>query len=366
MPAIELSWDELGAEIAEYKKKVAGIRAALRAVGNASPGASARDSVFRTGKAVLYRYRPLIARPQTVPTLIVYALVNRPAMADLERGRSLVEGLLERGVDVYLIEWEDPSGLDRERSLADYIERDLGACVEWLDRGGGINLVGICQGGTFSLCYTALHPERVRNLVTMVTPVDFHTPQDLLSHWLRYVDLEALASGNLPGDTLNAMFLMLKPLRLMQQKYVDLLDQTADPAALATFMRMEQWIFDSPDLAGRALYEFARGCYRDNLLVKGGLAIGARTVDLRAVTMPVLNVFAAQDHLVPPAASRVLKDLIASSDYTELEAPGGHIGIYVGNRSRTLVVETVASWLEARCGKKRRRRPARTEQVGGG
>src|SRR4029453_2350107 len=41
-----------------------------------------------------------------------------------------------------------------------------------------INLVGICQGGLLSVCYTALHPEKIRNLITVVTPVDFHADQE--------------------------------------------------------------------------------------------------------------------------------------------------------------------------------------------
>ncbi|HMM77697.1 MAG TPA: class III poly(R)-hydroxyalkanoic acid synthase subunit PhaC [Gammaproteobacteria bacterium] len=349
MPAIELSWEALSAEVAAWEKKLASGHASLREAADAKPGASPRDCVFGAGKARLYRYRPLREDVQPVPTLVVYALVNRPSMADLERERSLVHGLLERGVDVHLIEWEDPSGLDRGRTLADYVERDLGACVEWLDRGGGINLLGICQGGTFALCYAALNPSRVRNLVTTVTPVDFRTPEDTLSHWLRYVDLELFGAGNVAGDALNGLFLTLKPMRLMQQKYVGLVDQLDDPAAVATFMRMEQWIFDSPDLAATALREFAQGCYRDNRLIKGELDVGGRRVDLRAIAMPVLNVFAAEDHLVPPAASRALKTLVASKDYTELEVPGGHIGIYVGKRSRQLVAGTIAEWLERRC-----------------
>lgn len=348
MPAIELSWEQIATELTAWEKKLASGHATLHGAADARPGASARELVHRSGKASLYRYRARCETVQPVPTLVVYALVNRPSMADLEPERSLVQGLLESGVDVHLIEWEDPSSADAGRTLEDYIERDLGVCIEWLDRGGGINLVGICQGGTFSLCYAALHPARVRNLVTTVTPVDFHTPQDMLSHWLRYVDLDLLGQGNVPGDALNSLFLMLKPMRLMQQKYVGLVDQLADPAAVATFMRMEQWIFDSPDLAGTALREFAQGCYRDNRLVKGGLRVGAQTVDLHAITMPVLNIFAAEDHLVPPASSRALQGLVTSADYTELEVPGGHIGIYVGNRSRKLVAETIATWLAQR------------------
>ena len=349
MPKVELSWEQLGVELGEWERKLASGHATLRDTADVRPGCSPRRLLHTAGRARLFRYEATNPDPLAVPTLIVYALVNRPSMADLEPERSLVRCLLARGVDVHLIEWEDPTGLDRGSSLSDYVERDLGACVDFLAAAGrGVNLVGICQGGTFALCYAALHPDKVRNLVVTVTPVDFHTPRDTLSHWLKYVDLDLLGSGNLPGDLLNALFLALKPMRLSQQKYVGLVDQLGERRAVETFMRMEHWIFDSPDLAAGALREFAQRFYRDNQLIEGGLEIGGKAVSLAAVTMPVLNIYAAEDHLVPPAASRALGQKVGSRDYTELEVPGGHIGIYVGGRSREQVAGAIADWLGVR------------------
>jgi len=61
-----------------------------------------------------------------------------------------------------------------------------------------------------------------------------------------------------------------------------------------------------------------------------------------------LNIFARDDHLVPPAASRALRSLTSSADYSEVELPGGHIGIYVSARARAQLVAAVADWLEAK------------------
>src|ERR1700684_512877 len=95
-------------------------------------GCSHKEQVWEAGKLKLYRYQP-IARPSGgVPLLIVYALVNRPYMMDLQEDRSLIRGLLAAGVDVYLIDWGYPDGADRFTSLADYIEGYLAACVQWL------------------------------------------------------------------------------------------------------------------------------------------------------------------------------------------------------------------------------------------
>ena len=132
------------------------------------------------GQAALYRYRS-IARPRTrVPLLIVYALVNRPYMMDLEPDRSLIRGLLVAGPGCVL----DRLGLSGRRGSVHDARGLSRRTARRMRRGDleshgldALNLLGVCQGGVFSLCFAALHPERVRNLITMVTPVDFHTPR---------------------------------------------------------------------------------------------------------------------------------------------------------------------------------------------
>jgi polyhydroxyalkanoate synthase len=336
---------------------------ALARVGDVTIGSAARDAVYAEDKLVLYRYRPLddVAADQRIrtPLLICYALVNRPSMMDLQRDRSLIRGLLQRGVDVYLIDWGYPDGADRYLGLDEYVLGYLSNCVDFLRRSTGherINLLGVCQGGTLSLCYTALHSERVCNLVTMVTPVDFRTPENLLAKWVEHVDVDALVAttGNVSGDMMNAAFLALMPFRLMNQKYVDVLDQADDPQALENFLRMEKWIFDSPDHPGELFRQFATWFYKENRLVAGTLEIGGRRVDLKSVTQPVLNIYATQDHLVPPSASQPLERLVGARDYTSYAFPGGHIGIYVSGAAQREVPQRIANWLRERDSRGRR------------
>jgi polyhydroxyalkanoate synthase len=326
--------------------------AALSAARHCAPGCTEKDEVWRSGKVRLYRYRPVSPTPGAVPLLIVYALVNRPYMMDLEPDRSLIRGLLSRGLDVYLIDWGYPDGADRFTTLEDYLEGQLAGCVDEILKVRGLdalNLLGVCQGGVFSLCFAALHPERVRNLITMVTPVDFHTSADLLSKWARKIDVEAwVGQANVSGDVLNQLFVALMPFRLSQQKYVDLLRGEADQARIENFMRVERWIYDSPDQAGAAFREFVVWFYQQNRFVRGGLAIGGRSVDLRTLELPILNLIGTRDHLVPPASSAALRDLARSSDFTTLELDLGHIGMYVSARAQRQVPPAIAEWLAAR------------------
>lgn len=326
----------------------------LAALGEVEVGCSDKEVVYAEDKLVLYRYRPRAAPAGLPPVLICYALVNRPYMVDLQEDRSLVRGLLERGLDVFLIDWGYPDGADRFLELDDYVNGYLDRCVDATRRAASrdrINLLGVCQGGTMSLCYTALHPEKVANLVTMVTPVDFQTPENLLAKWARDLDVDRLVDtlGNVPGELLNATFLALMPFRLTSQKYVALADIVDDPRQLENFLRMEQWIFDSPDQAGEAFRQFVNWMFRENRLMRGTLELGGRRVDLRSITCPVLNVYATQDHLVPPSASLPLGGLVGTQDYSTFAFPGGHIGIYVSGKARQ-VPQAIADWLAARAG----------------
>ena len=115
------------------------------------------------------------------------------------------------------------------------------------------------------------------------------------------------------------------------------------------FLRMEKWIFDSPDQAGEAFREFSKQFFQQNRFMGDTLPrIGSKDVHLGEIDMPVLNIYAEQDHLVPPDASRALRDLVGSDDYTELAFKGGHIGIYVSSRAQREVPQTIHDWLRKR------------------
>lgn len=315
-------------------------------------GCSSRVVVWRKDKVALYRYVPITGAAPVTPLLICYALVNRPYVLDLQPDRSFVRRLLSAGLDVYVIEWGYPDGGDCALGLHDYIEGYLQSCVRHIlgeHRIDSLNLIGICQGGVFSLCYTALHPEHIRTLTTIATAVDFQKPADLLSKWSRGLDTDLLIrAGNMPGELMNAVYLSLAPFRLTQLKYIELLDRASDAQYLEHFMRVEKWIFDCPDQAAAALAQFVKWFYQENRLARGTLRLGRRRVDLANIVQPVLNIYATKDHLVPPAASLPLQRLIRSADYTAVASNTGHIGIFVSRLAAEEVPRRIIEWLRGR------------------
>ncbi len=354
MLPIDIRPDRLSEEMLDFSRKLGKGMENLLNADKIDTGVSPRDPVYQEDKLVLYRYRaPEGVKRNPVPLLIVYALVNRPYMADIQEDRSTIKGLLATGQDVYLVDWGYPDHADRALTIDDYLNNYLDNCVDYIRESHGleaINILGICQGGAFSLCYSSMHPEKVRNLVVMVTPVDFKTPDNLLSAWVQNIDIDLAIDtmGNVPGEILNWSFLSLKPFSLTGQKYVNMVDVLDDPAKIKNFLRMEKWIFDSPDQAGETFRQFAKDFFQQNKLINGGLQIGDHEISLSNITCPVLNIYALQDHLVPPDASRALAGRTGSKDYTELAFPGGHIGIYVSGKAQKEVTPAIGSWLNER------------------
>ncbi len=322
-----------------------------------------KDEVWRSDPVVLYRYRPLVGQPLPVPVLICYALIGRYQMVDLEIERSFVKKLLAAGLDVYVIDWGKPKRSQRWHGFEDYVNGYLDDCVDVARTASdapAINLLGICQGGVFSLCYAALHREKIKNLILTVTPVDFHADagkkvpgSGYMNLWTRAareedVNLMVEAWGNYPGPLVGFAFLMMNPVYNIAKYTTDLVRIVDDEQKLKGFLRMERWIADRPDHPGELLREWLRDLYIHNRLVKSEFAVGGRRVDLASVTMPVLNIFAAEDVIVPPPCSRGLKGRCGTSDYSEIEVPGGHIGTFVGNKAQSILAPAIVDWIRQR------------------
>lgn len=311
-----------------------------------------KELVFQQDKIKLYRYKRDTKATVKTPLLISYALVNRHDMLDLQPDRSVIKKLLDLGLDIYIIDWGYPTRADKHFTMDDYVNWFIDEFVDFIRKNNKtekVNLMGICQGGTLSLIYSALHPEKINNLVTLVTPVDFSTNDGLLFRWAKDMNIDRLVDtyGAVPGDFLNNGFAMLKPM-MKVNKYMGVLDTLQDKEKMMNFLRMEKWINDSPNQAGECFRQFLKDLYQGNKLVKGTLEVGGKTVKLSNVTMPLLNIYAAEDHLVPPAASIPLNDHVGTKDKELYKFPGGHIGVFVGGRSQKELAPAIHKFLATR------------------
>jgi polyhydroxyalkanoate synthase subunit PhaC len=353
---------ELVKEVTDFNTKVAAGVEQLTTITDdeVEIATTPKDLVFATDKVRLYRYRPLVEQRVATPVLIVYSLIGRHTMTDLQEDRSLVRNLLNQGIDLWVIDWGNASRADRYLTIDDYVTGYLDDCVDALSAAANVdkvNLLGICEGGVFTLAYAALEPDRVRNMVLTVTPLDFHAEDDkgggFINVWTRSLtgtDVDRMIEvwGVLPGEFMSSVFNMMTPVRSMTKYNLDMLDVVDDKGKLLNFLRMEKWLADRPHHAGEAAKQWLKDLYQDNKLINNQWELGGRKIDLNQVTAPVLNIYAQADHIIPPATVRALDGKLGTDDYTEIGLRGGHIGMFVSSKSQGIVGKGIVDWLTER------------------
>ncbi|MFW6437058.1 MAG: class III poly(R)-hydroxyalkanoic acid synthase subunit PhaC, partial [Halococcoides sp.] len=288
-----------------------------------------------------------------VPMLVVYALINRPYILDLQPNRSVIRRLLEAGHDVYFIDWNDPSRLDQHLTLDDYVNRYIDNCVDVVREESGrdaINVLGYCMGGTMSTIYTALYPEKVNALGLMAAGLHFEDSGGILEQWgdESFFDARQVHEtlGNVPQEFLDEGFALMDPVDNYVSKYLHFLDNLDNERFVENFARMEKWLADGVDVAGATYAQFLEEIYQANNLANNELYLGDEHVDIENIEMPVLQIVAEYDHLVPPTATKPFNDLVPSEETEIIEYATGHVGLAVSRSSHADVWPEVCEWFE--------------------
>ena len=314
-------------------------------------GQTPSEVVYEENKLELLHYESEVDEPHGTPILIVYALINKPFILDLQPGRSVVRRLLESGHDVYLIDWNEPSRLDQHLTLDDYVNRYIDNCVDVVrERSGAdkINILGYCMGGTMTSIYTALHGEKVRSLGLMAAGLCFQGTGGVLELWgnEEYYDPRDVVDvyGNVPADMLDVGFALMDPVANYVSKYIRLYENLENDDFVENFARMERWLDEGIDLAGETYIQFLEDIYQDNKLYDNEMYVGGEHVDVTEIDVPILQIIGEYDHLIPPETSKPFNDIVGSDDTEIIEYPTGHIGLAVSGSSHSDVWPEVAEW----------------------
>ncbi len=328
----------------------------LELVGAPPPavGRSPKTAVYRRGTLELVHYHPQTEEVYRIPLLIVMAPTNKGYILDLAPGQSFVEFLLQRGYDVYMIDWNAPTMMERDLKLEDYVLDFIPECIRRMQQHSGetdVNLLGYCAGGMLSVLYQALQVESpVRHLVCLTTPIDFSRMElfRALSDETAF-DVDAFVEryGVIPASVISAGFEALRPATKMAGQ-IKLWDNLWSDPFVKGFRRMERWGDETLPLPGGYFKQTVQLLLRENALFKGTLHVGGRLVDLKKIKIPLLHVVAEYDHIVPAGASAPLIAQVGSKDKEEVVLPGGHVSIAAGAGAVKRAWPRLDQWLEGR------------------
>lgn len=337
----------------ENSRKVRKTRDLLHTAGNIDVGTLSHEVLEETRLYKLLHYRPLVSRTAKTPILVVYALMNKSYILDLQPDKSWLRSLLSQGFNVYLIDWKTPTSIDKYVSFDDYVNYYIDDCVHLVTKENSVErltLHGYCLGSTMAAMYTSLHQEKVRNLVTIAPIIDTENDKTVLANFARYLDVKTITDilGNFPREYLYGCFSMLKPFKQGANKYLNLVENIDNAKFVQNFLRMEKWLYDTPSIAGETFRQWIEDIYQKNLLVKNEMWIGENLVDLSKINVPLLNIVAEEDHLVSPQCSVALNDSVSSMDKRLMHFHTGHVGLIASSYSQNNVLPKVGQWLRVR------------------
>ncbi|HEY4055945.1 MAG TPA: alpha/beta fold hydrolase [Kofleriaceae bacterium] len=310
-----------------------------------------RDELPLEGGAKLLHFRgaslPVIAKP----ILLVPSLINRWYVLDLRPGASLVEALVGAGFDVWLLDWGMPQPEDRYLDW-DSVLRRLGRAARRVQRETSaktIGLFGYCMGGTLSSIYAAQHAEEIQAFVTLAAPIDFSLGGKLREMVdPRWFDPGAVAdAGNVTPSQMQAGFTALRP-TLDAAKMVSTPELMLDKKQRDGFLALDAWASDNIPFPGEAYRRYISEMYQRNELVNGTHRANGLPALLSAIKCPVLTITASKDQICPPPAATALLNLVGSTDKSELQVPGGHVGAVVGSKASKEMYPGLTKWLAPR------------------
>jgi polyhydroxyalkanoate synthase len=335
-------WQSLIDEAQHWSSALTRAQMTLMTLSAPKPGL-ARDCVYHMGSVALYHYKPIplsrpdSARPKT-PLLIVFSLINSPDILDLTPRSSFIRKLLETGRDVWLLDWGDPTQAQAEWDMSTYVTEVLPSIFKQWSQ--SVDVLSICQGGTLMLMYTAWAPQSIRKLIVMNSTIDFHTPDNLITHWVSRFNTEPLLSQKLlvPHSVLAHTFQMMRPFKTAHDKFKFFIKQADDPEHLLLYKGVEHWLQAGPKQVGRALAQYLKWFYQNNGLLSDSVELAGTRLSFTHITQPVMGIYATRDHVVPLAGARALSTLLKHRPIDTLEVPTGHIGSYVSPQAQSMAV----------------------------
>jgi polyhydroxyalkanoate synthase len=316
------------------------------------------ECVYTEDEMSLRRYTPQRAFEGPI-LLIVPAPIKGAYIWDAAPSISVVQRLIEGDCRVYLVEWARPDSYSRALGLDDYADRLLLKCLDVVQAETGersVFLAGHSLGGTFAALYAALHPQRVKGLVLIGTPLHFGThvgPLDRLVAASPRAQVLTVAMDAVPGSLLDVLASVAAPGSFVWFRWMDWLNSLSAPEVLRSYLIVARWILDEVPLARRLFEEVVEFLYRENRFMDGCLEIGGQKAAPDQVVAPLLTVPDKHCNVVPPEAVLPFHRAARSPDKTLLWYPGDagvalrHVGALVGRNAHRVLWPQIIRWIHA-------------------
>jgi polyhydroxyalkanoate synthase subunit PhaC len=300
--------------------------------------------VFENELFQLIEYKPTTARVHERPLLIVPPCINKYYILDLQPENSLVRYAVDESHRTFVLSWRNPDESLAHKTWDDYIEdaaiRAIDVAMEVSGqnkKGGQINTLGFCVGGTILAAALAVLRERGRepasSITLLTTMLDFANTGildlfvDEPSVQLREVTIGEQAPngpGMLKGKELATTFSFLRSNDLVWNYVVGNYLKGEPPPPFDLLY----WNGDSTNLPGPMYCWYLRNTYLENKLkVPGAVEVCGERIDLHSIEAPSYIYASREDHIVPWEAAYQNTVILSGKKRFVLGASGHIAGV---------------------------------------
>ncbi len=299
-----------------------------------------RPVIWQKGSTRLLDY----SSSSGTPVLCVPSLINRPYILDLSPTRSMLSYMATQGLSPYLLDWGEPAQQEQHYSCSDYITERLEAALDALPE--PVALMGYCMGGMMALAAALRRPDKVRSLILLATPWDFHADgvkRALFSaEQLQHLEHTITSHTTFPPEVIQHLFYTLHS-PAIHAKFRRLGKIENDDSSLAEWMDIEHWLHDGISMTAQAVRE----CFIDwagyNNPLHGNWYVGGKKIDPSALAMSSLVIIPERDKIVPPHSTEPLLHHLPNA--TTLRLNSGHIRMVAGSEAKQMVWEPVCEFV---------------------
>lgn len=287
----------------------------------------------------LLEYKPLTPKVHERPLLLVPPCINKFYILDLQPENSLIRHAVTQGHRTFVVSWRNPDESMGQVTWDDYIEKGAIQAIQAVReitgqdrRGGQINTLGFCVGGTIlgtALAVLAARGEQPAASVTFLTTLLRFKDTGILDifideNFVRFREMQMGQGGLLPGGDLASTFSFLRPNDLVWNYVVGnyLKGETPPPFDLL------YWNSDATNLPGPMYCWYLRNTYlEDKLADPNAVTVCGEKVDLRAIQAPVYIYGSREDHIVPIGGAYASTQILTGKKRFVMGASGHIAGV---------------------------------------
>jgi polyhydroxyalkanoate synthase len=287
--------------------------------------------IYQNELMQLIQYTPSTETVLKRPILIVPPWINKFYVLDLTPEKSFIKWCVDQGLTVFCISWVNPDERLAQKTFEDYVRQGPLAALDAIKQAIGeekVHAIGYCVGGTL-LAITlatmaAQHDDRIVSATLFASQVDFTYAGDLKV----FVDEEQVVAlekrmaerGYLDSRSMATVFNMLRSNDLLWPYVINNYLKGKAPFPFDLLY----WNSDATRMPAANHSFYLRNCYLDNTLAKGKMILGDKSIDLKAIEIPIYNLATREDHIAP-AKSVMFGSKFFGGDVRFVVAGSGHI-----------------------------------------